>query len=217
MISSDAMLEALERAGDFTIRMIRGVFAEGAFAADVLPTLPKPWREIRSNLGDPPHDFLLTDEPEGTPGSASMVRVQVKLQRSAGKKPLQASQQWKTLVKWPATHYVVEVQRSRKGEKNGQSTRPYRFGEFDILAVSLGPATGNWSDFMYTVERWLLPDPVTPAHLLTFQPVSPVDTGCWTSDFLTAVRWLRSGQERRIEGELPTRRPPSQPRRRNKS
>jgi hypothetical protein len=216
MISAEGMLDALDRAGDFTVRMIRGVFAEAAFATDVLPLLTG-WRLLPTS-GDPPYDFLMTDQPEGTTPPASLlypkVRVQVKMQRSVKKKekgsegakksrPLFANEQWSTLVSWPADHYVVELQKSRKGEKGGQSTRPYRFKEFDIVAVSLGPARGKWSAFMYTVERWLLHDPAHPDHILTFQPVAPTDNDCWTSDFNTAVRWLRSGENRKINGDLP--------------
>lgn len=204
MISADGMLEALNRAGDFTIRMIRGVFAEAAFAAEVLPTLPSSWREIPIN-GDPPYDFLLTDAPEEGPSASTeyaQVKVQVKMQRSQGKKPLYASELWKSR-KWPSSYFIAEIQKSRKGEKKGESTRPYRFGEFDILAVSLGPARGRWSDFMYTVERWLLPAPSEPTHILTFQPVSPVENEDWTTNFITAVEWLRKGQVKRIKGDIP--------------
>lgn len=205
MISAEGMLDAIARSGDFTVRMIRGVFAESAFAADVLPTLAG-WRALPIT-GDPPYDFLLTDAP-GDPGPLpnSQVKVQVKMQRSQRKVPLRADQQWRTRVKWPSTHFIVEIQKSRKGEKKGVSTRPYRFGEFDLLAVSLGPSMGRWSAFMYTVERWLLPNPDEPTQLLTFQPVAPSDNDCWTSDFRTAVEWLRSGVTKRIDGELPTAR-----------
>lgn len=209
MISSDGILHALGRAGEFTVRMIRGVFAEAAFASDVLPTLAPIWRDLSIGTGDPPYDFLLADRgpsPESSPEAAipyPQVRVQVKMQRSEGGKPLLASETWTSRVKWPSGHYVVEVQKSRKGEKNGESTRPYRFGEFDILAVSLGPSQGRWSDFVYTVERWLLPDPRNPSQLLIYQPVSPVDNDSWTSDFTRAVAWLRSGINKRIAGDIP--------------
>ena len=202
MISAEGMLDAIARSGDFTVRMIRGVFAEAAFAADVLPTLADKWRALPIT-GDPAYDFLLTDTPIDHEPPDSQVRVQVKMQRSQGKVPLHADQQWRTLVKWPSTHFVVELQKSRKGEKKGVSTRPYRFGEFDILAVSLGPSMGRWSAFMYTVERWLLPIPDDPTQILTFQPVAPSDNDCWTSDFRIAVEWLRSGVIKRIEGEIP--------------
>lgn len=206
MISAEAMLDALGRAGDFTVRMIRGVFAEAAFATDVLPQLDR-WRQLPIN-GDPPYDFLLTDAPEDdlqvSGASHPEVKVQVKMQRSERGKPLAANRQWRTLVSWPADHFVVELQKSRKGEKKGKNTRPYRFGEFDIVAVSMGPSKGYWGAFMYTVERWLLHDPADPANILTFQPVAPSDNDSWTSDFETAVAWLRSGETRRIDGALPS-------------
>lgn len=46
MISADGMLDALDRAGDFTIRMIRGIFAEAAFATEVLPEISDEWRQL---------------------------------------------------------------------------------------------------------------------------------------------------------------------------
>lgn len=209
MISSDGILHALGRAGDFTVRMIRGVFAEAAFASDILPPLAPVWRELSTGAGDPSYDFLLTDQDPGPASSREaagpypQVRVQVKMQRSEGGKPLLASETWSSRIQWPSDHYVVEVQKSRKGERSGKSTRPYRFGEFDILAVSLGPSQGRWSAFVYTVERWLLPDPRIPSQLLIYQPVSPVDNDSWTSDFTRAVAWLRSGINKRITGDTP--------------
>lgn len=202
MISADGILESFSRAGDFTIRMIRGIFAEGAFAADVLPTLIPRWREIEV-VGDPPYDFLLTDSASERPGDGEVVRVQVKMQRSVAGKPLRANKQWSTLVDWPSDHFVVELQKSRKGEKAGKSTRPYRFGEFDIVAVSLGPSSGRWADFTYAVADWLLPDPDKPDQILTFQPVSPTENDSWTRDFETAVKWLRGAKKGRIRGSVP--------------
>ncbi|MBU8900817.1 hypothetical protein KRR26_34955 [Corallococcus sp. M34] len=207
MVSAEGILEAFARAGDLTVRMIRGVIAEGSFAAEVLPLLAPKWRELRIEGADRPYDFLLTDSPEGASpqGPYPQVKVQVKMQRSEGGKPLYANNQWKKKVKWPSTHFIVELQKSRAGETGtGESTRPYRFGEFDLLAVSLGPARGRWSAFIYTVERWLLPDFATPAYLLKYQPVAPSDCDCWTTDFNTAVRWLRSGVVRRITSDIPT-------------
>jgi hypothetical protein len=184
--------------------MIRGVFAEAAFAAEVLPRIAPRWREVPFT-GDRPYDFLITEVLGGHPNvppEHKDVRVQVKMQRSSGKKPLYASDTWKTRVNWPASHFVVEVQKSRKGEKKGRSTRPYRFGEFDLLAVSLGPARGRWSEFIYTVERWLLPDPADPETILKYQPVSPTDCNCWTTRFEEAVGWLRSGERRRLDDDF---------------
>lgn len=216
MISSEGMLDALARAGDFTVRMIRGVFAEAAFSADVLPTLAE-WRELPLK-GDPPFDFLVTDVPGGQEPISDLpypvVKVQVKMQRSQGRKPRLAKDEWKTYVKWPGDYFVVEVQKSRKGEKKGENTRPLRFGEFDILAVSLGPSRGRWSEFMYTLERWLLHRPDDEGQILQYQPVAPHDTDCWTTDFRKAVEWLRSGEERRITGDIPAFRQDSRRQRR---
>ena len=63
--------------------------------------------------------------------------------------------------------YVVETQKTREGtdRKTGEKTRPYRFGEFDILAVAMQPATGQWDRFFYTIADWLLPDPKNAAFL----------------------------------------------------
>ncbi|MFL5561713.1 MAG: hypothetical protein ACJ79K_09590 [Gemmatimonadaceae bacterium] len=208
MISAEGMLDALDRAGDFTVRMIRGVFAEAAFATEALPEFADRWRLLPLPSNDPPFDFLLTDiaNPDSPPRGLShpKIRLQVKMQRSEDKQPLSASDIWRTRVRWPADHYVVEVQKSRKGEKNGKSTRPYRFNEFDVLAVSLGPARGRWGIFMYTVERWLLPNPEDESEILTYQPVAPADNDCWTTNFNRVVEWLRSGERRRIRGELPS-------------
>ncbi|MGH7663995.1 MAG: hypothetical protein ACRENI_06830 [Gemmatimonadaceae bacterium] len=204
---AESLMEALARAPELTTRMIRGVIAEAAFAVEIIPTLGAAWKE--KPIGrDQPYDFLLTDNPtsqnNATHRQVGDIRVQVKMQRSMKQQPLLASEVWKTKVHWPSTHYVVEMQRTRKGERGGLSTRPYRFGELDILAVSLGPARRRWGAFMYTLERWLLPDPARPGQILTFQPVAPESNEFWTSDFLRCVEWLRDGEQKVIEGDLPT-------------
>ena len=204
MASAETLLNALARSPELTRRMIRGVIAEAAFATDVIPTL-RDWTE-KSVERDQPYDFMLTDDAQSAvkPGHApeSDVRVQVKMQRSRRGMPLLASEVWTRRVRWPAGHYVVEVQRTRTGQRSGVRTRPYRFGEFDILAVSMGPATGRWADFMYTLERWLLPKPDKSEEVLTFQPVAPESNEYWTSDFVQCVRWLRSGETKRLGWDM---------------
>src|SRR5687768_8625517 len=92
-----------------------------------------------------------------------------------------------------ATMGVVETQRTRAGKsRSGGQTRPYRFGEFDVLAVSLYPSTLRWELFRYTVANWLIPDPTDPAHILKYQPVAPTPNDDWTDDFETAAAWFRS-------------------------
>ena len=49
------------------------------------------------------------------------------------------------------TPYVAETKRTRGGVDlvTGQKTRPYRFGDFDILAVCLQPSTGMEIVYVY--------------------------------------------------------------------
>jgi hypothetical protein len=100
---------------------------------------------------------------------------------------------------FPADLFVVETQRTRGGTTpTGEKTRPYRFGEFDILAVCLHPTSGNWTDFVYTVADWLLADPDWPGNLLKYQPVSTRESDGWTRDFERAVSWFRSSVRRKV-------------------
>jgi hypothetical protein len=96
--------------------------------------------------------------------------------------------------------FVVNLYYSRCGSPSctGEKTRPYRFGEFDLLGVCLHPSTGNWTDFVYTVANWLLPDPDWPGHMLKYQPVSTKESDGWTRDFELCVPWFRTGDRRRI-------------------
>jgi len=128
------------------------------------------------------------------------VRVQVKLQRSLAHRPMWAREAYRFL---PGDMYVVETQRTRRGsdKRTGGATRPYRFGEFDLLAVAMYPSTGEWNTFMYTVANWLLPGRTDPAEMLKFQPVATLPNDDWTSDFHTAVGWLRSSVQKQIRAQ----------------
>lgn len=99
-----------------------------------------------------------------------------------------------------ADKYVVETQRTRGGKqaKTGKNTRPYKFGEFDILAVSLHPSTNDWNSFRYTVERWLIPSQDDPKCLLKFQPVPAQPNQDWTDDLQTCISWSRSATKKEI-------------------
>ncbi len=190
--NAETVLEAIGRASPLTIRGIEGIIAEASFAMEVLPELTA-W-----TAAEPPteaFDFLLAD------GAGSDIRLEVKMQRRRKHVPWMASEVMKTTRQWPNDFYVVEVQRTRAGENSaGTGTRPYRFGEFDVLAVSLGAAKGRWRDFIYTPANWLLPDPADKTQILKFQPVSPVTNEDWTTDFNEVVNWHRSGQTRTIQG-----------------
>jgi hypothetical protein len=185
---AEVILEAIQRGGVLTLRMIRGVIAEAAFGVDVVKTLSG-WVDM-TPPGDLPYDFLLRD-------GAGAVRVQVKLQRSLAHQPMMASRAYRSLS---ADMYVVETQKTRGGSNRttGGSTRPYRFDEFDLLAVSMQPSTNVWDRFMYTVADWLLPSRTNPSEILKFQPVATAPNDDWTDDFRTAVVWLRSGVKKTI-------------------
>jgi hypothetical protein len=196
-VQAEVILEAIDRAGDLTLRGIRGIIAEAAFLINVVGKL-EGWKNI-TTAGDHPYDFLLTD-------GRGDLRVQVKMQRQKDQRPMPAREGYRFL---PADMYVVETQRTRGGtdQRTGENTRPYRFGEFDILAVSLHPSTNDWTRFCYTVSSWLLPRPENRSLLLKFQPVPARPNEDWTDDFLTCVGWFRAGQGKRIQpGETQARR-----------
>jgi len=188
---AEIILEAIQRSGGLTLRMIRGVIAEAAFEVEVVERL-QGWRNVTPQ-GDLPYNFLL-DDGQGA------VRVQVKLQRSLAHRPMWAREAYRFL---PGDMYVVETQRTRRGsdKKTGGSTRPYRFGEFDLLAVAMYPSTGEWNTFMYTVADWLLPGRTAPSEMLKFQPVATLPNDDWTNDFHTAVGWLRSTLQKKIHAQ----------------
>lgn len=186
---AELILEAIDRAQDITLRGIRGIIAELAFARNVVSKL-QGWKDITPS-GDHPFDFLLTD-------GISPVSVQVKIQRSEKQKPMIRKQGAKLYFR--DEMYVVETQRTRGGKDSttGAATRPYQFGEFDILAVSLHPSTNDWDRFLYTVGSWLLPRPEDQKLLSVYQPVPMQPNDDWTNDFLTAVSWRRSSRAKRI-------------------
>ena len=172
-ITADVILGAIARAPDITQRGIRGVIAEAVFEARILPLLLN-WDNAKIE-GEQPYDFLLRER-----GGSVAVKIQVKLQRSEkgaakrGGGPI------------PADFYVVEVQKTRTGTKfvsiqegdtlkqTAIKTRPYAFGDFDILAVSMHPSSGDWSRFMYTVAAWLIPRQSDKNLIEIMQPVSEV-------------------------------------------
>jgi hypothetical protein len=174
--TAEMILEALNRAGDLTVRGIRGVLAEATFVLSVASEF-KRW-SIATPSGDLPFDCLLRD-------SIGDVRVQVKMQRRLSGRP------------WIRQGMAVtEVQRTRTGVKRGEATRPYRFGEFDILAVCMEPSHGRWDVFRYIPQRWLIQRPQDRRLIQIMQPVSLESDAIWTGDLDQAVVRLRSGKRR---------------------
>lgn len=186
--SAEIILEAIARASDLTLRGIRGIIAEASFKYEVLDKL-KGWKDVTPD-GNDSFDFKIKDEK-------GPVTIQVKMQRQKEHKPMMANKALKIL---PTGSYVVETQRTRGGkdQRTGENTRPYRFGEFDIIAVSMHPSTNSWNTFRYTVTDWLLPLPQDKKLLLKFQPVSIAPDDDWTDDLLTCIKWLRSGKRKTI-------------------
>lgn len=188
-ITAEVILEAFarERTG-LTFRMFRGVLAEAAFAVEIVEKLDN-WEDVTPE-GDHRYDFKLRD----TEGE---ITLQVKLQRSKDFKAATAKQGY---TRYPEAMFLVETQKTRAGKdpKSGESTRSYRFGEFDILAVSLQPSSGAWNDYLYTVSNWLLPIENDPDKILKFQPVPRTPNSEWTNDFETVARWFRNGDQKTI-------------------
>jgi len=200
-VGADVILEAIARAPDLTQRGVRGVLAEAVCKTEIIDRLDG-WQDTTPD-GNHPFDFRIRS-------GDSEVTIQVKLQRKQAGHPMVADQ----AAGLAGTDlYVVETQRTRAGrDRSGASTRPYRFGEFDILAVCMEPATRDWTRFRYTVARWLIPRTDDPQLIAVYQPVSLGPNDDWTDQLETCLRWLRSGTAKTIRGAAD---PASRSRRRN--
>ncbi|RPI87526.1 MAG: hypothetical protein EHM41_04720 [Chloroflexi bacterium] len=198
-LDSEAILEAIYRADELILRNFRGVIAEAAFNRFILRRIGK--YEVLDIVGydSDKYDYLIR-------ANSREIRVQVKLQRSEKGKP-------KILGNGM---YAVEVQRTRTGKRKLTQkpeigyketelviqTRPYAFGQFDLIAVCMYPSTGDWSNFMYTVSSWLLPRP-NEAHLIkVIQPVAKEPNDDWTDDFETCIQWYESNLNKRIANPI---------------
>lgn len=202
--TAEVILEAIHRAPELTRRMLRGVIADAAFAQLIVPQIAAfGWRDATPR-GNFAFDHVLED-------GAGQVSVQVKLQRSKQGRPVVTTG---TTYKLVANRYLVETQRTRAGTQRGgkgseepkgsTETRPYRYGDFDVLAVSLQPSTGDWASFRYTVGEWLLPGRGSN-EIAKYQPFAMQPDDDWTDDFATVAAWLRRRQVKRIDGQHPGR------------
>jgi hypothetical protein len=190
--TAEAILTAIARSSDLTQRGIRGILAEATFESSVLPQLARDGWTAATIVGDQAYDFLLQKH-------TAQVHVQVKLQRREAGSPKEYAARSRASLKCPSGKmYVVEVQKTRSGVKNGEKTRPYRFGDFDILAVNMHASTGGWDRFMYTVGGWLLPRQTQPDLIEIFQPIPELPDDCWTDDLSTCIGWFLSGTSKRL-------------------
>jgi len=80
--------------------------------------------------------------------------------------------------------------------------QPYRFGDFDILAVNMHPSSGDWQNFRYTVASWLLPRGQDKSLIEIFQPVASDPNDVWTDDLSVCLDWFISGENRSVLTEI---------------
>lgn len=179
---AEMILEAVHRAPELTRRMLRGVIADAAFRQfAVRPLVKSGWRDV-TPIGNFAYDYKLED-------SVGPVTVQVKLQRSERGAPVVKRGE---RFGFGETVHIVETQKTRTGtDGQANQTRPYRYAEFDILAVSMQPSTAKWDRYLYTLGRWLLPGR-NAGEIATLQPVAMSPNEFWTDDFTHAAHWLRT-------------------------
>ena len=194
---AEMILDAVHRAPELTRRMVRGVIADAAFRQFVvLPLADAGWRDV-TPVGNFAFDYKLDD-------GAGPVTVQVKLQRSERGAPVVKRGE---RYGFDDSVHIVETQKTRTGtDGDDNQTRPYRYGEFDLLAVSLQPSSGNWDRYMYTLGRWLLPGS-NPGEMATLQPVAMKPDVFWTDDFRTAAHWLRAEDSGKRMAGAPSKSP----------
>jgi hypothetical protein len=174
--TAEAILTAIARSADITLRGVRGILAEATFEGTVIKTLQDGGWEAVNAIGEYPYDFLVRRD-------AKQVTIQVKMQRKEkGVPKIYATKSRRNLNCQHESMFVVEVQKTRTGKKAGQATRPYRFGDFDILAVNLHSSTGDWKRFLYTVGTWLIPRSSDSALIEVMQPVPSKRDEYWTDD-----------------------------------
>ncbi len=189
---AEEILTAIARSADITLRGIRGILAEAIFEMRLLPPLEgEGWQAIKV-VGEQSYDFLLER-------LTAQVRTQVKLQRKEKGVPKEYAAKPRAALECPSgTIHVVEVQKTRGGEIGGKKTRPYRFGDFDILAVNLHPSTGHWERFAFTVGNWLLPRKDDATLIEIMQPVAVTPDAYWTDDLSCCIDWFLAGDPRRL-------------------
>jgi hypothetical protein len=195
---AEMILEAVHRAPELTRRMLRGVIADAAFRTFIVPEVtPHGWRDV-TPVGNFAFDYKLADD-------VGPVTVQVKLQRSQRGSPVKRNGE---RFGFSSEVFMTETQKTRTGTDGEENqTRPYRYGEFDILAVSMQPSTGKWDRYMYTLGRWLLPGK-QDGEMATLQPVTMEPGEFWTDDFKTAALWFRvedNGKRIKLTPKIPAK------------
>ena len=178
---AEMILEAVYRAPELTRRMLRGVIADAAFRTFVVAALGlRGWQDVTPE-GNFAYDYSVDN-------GLGPITIQVKLQRSERGAPVVKDGR---RYGFDGDVFMTETQKTRTGtDGEANQTRPYRYGEFDVLAVSTQPSSGTWDSYMYTLGRWLLPGK-TAGEVATLQPVTKAAGEFWTSDFEAAAQWFR--------------------------
>lgn len=175
-VRAEVICEAIARASDLTQRGVRGIIAEAVFVQQVLPKAlaGTGWKEVAEfTASDIPFDALVQK------GSAK-VRIQVKNQRIE-----------KGVPKELDGCHVVEVQKTRSGEKNGENTRPYRFADFDLIAVCTWPSSKDWTRFTYCLTQNLKPRAADKALIEIMQRIPKSGQGSgWSLDLVSTLDLL---------------------------
>lgn len=196
-VDAGTILSAIRRSSDLTKRGVRGIIAEAVFETDVLPAIvTSGWNCGATPPGDWPFDAILVR-------AGVSIRIQIKLQRLEKGVPKRYYPNY-----YPEDLFVVEVQKTRSGQRRSgkakitggkaEATRPYRFGDFDILAVNMHPATHQWNNFRYTVAEWLLPRAADRSLIEIFQPVSLVANDAWTDNLATCIEWFLGKEKKQV-------------------
>jgi hypothetical protein len=172
-VKAEILLDSLLRSSYITLNGIRGIIAESTFNEIVVKN-SKRWRDVPAGAQNP-YDFILEDD-------IGQVRIQIKLQRKLDNLP------------WIRKDgcAVVETYRTRSGKtKDGESSRPYRYGEFDLLGVCMEPSEGTWESFLYTPQKYLECEKGNTKFLNKLQsvPLTPKDN--WTTSLDEAVELFR--------------------------
>jgi hypothetical protein len=59
----------------------------------------------------------------------------------------------------------------------------------------------DWSQFRFTLARWLIPRHDESNLIAIYQPVSLEPNEDWTDSLPTAIKWLQSGEKKTISIE----------------
>jgi hypothetical protein len=156
-IDADTILSAISRSSDLTKRGVRGIIAEAIFVSEVIPTVERSgWFPV-DLVGDCPYDAMLKKDAH------LLLAVQVKLQRLRGgcaeallpkalpggnplcSRGAEDKNREKRPAKKDATGHTG-TDDNMVTESATESTRPYSFGDFDILAVNMHPSSGSWRE-----------------------------------------------------------------------